>query len=82
MFLSSPYLLPTFPPSVHFPIIPSFLIHNLYKYNLQLYIAFGSAKNWLTWALHEGSGIRREEKILMFFLLACVLYIIYAVQLV
>ena len=38
---------PNFSPQVHSPIIPSFLIQILHKYTLRLYIAFGSAKNWL-----------------------------------
>ena len=46
--LFSPYLLPTFTPPIHFLIFLSTPIDILYKCGLWLYIAFGSAKKWLT----------------------------------
>jgi len=77
MFLPSPYLLPKFPPSSTFPYIP-FRPNIHYKYTLRLYIAFGSAKNWLILALAEHTLLHRKGEILIFFfLLACVLCIIY-----
>jgi len=33
---------------VHFTLFPSFRTDILYNYIMWLYIAFGSAKNWLT----------------------------------
>ena len=66
MSLPSPHLFPTFCLPVHFPISPSSLTDIQYKYTLWLYIAFGSAKKWLTKALAELTGIYRKEEILMF----------------
>ena len=37
-----------------------------YDYTLCLYIAFGSAKNWLKWILDEKNELHRKVEILMF----------------
>ena len=40
--------LPSYYPPVHLPIIPSTLADMQYNYTLELYVEYGSAKEWLT----------------------------------
>jgi hypothetical protein len=49
-----------FLPPLHFPVFSSSLTDIHYKYTLWLYIAFGSAKYWLIYALAERNGMRLE----------------------
>jgi len=57
----------------HFPLFPFSLIILQHNYTLWLYVAFGSAKTWLMYALAERTGIGWEAEIFMFFVTGFVL---------
>jgi hypothetical protein len=80
MFLTFPQLLSGIPSPVHSPIFLSSPIDIQYKYTLWLHITFVSTNNWFAQALAERTGIRRKAEILISFIQACVLYIIYDVK--
>jgi hypothetical protein len=61
--------------SLYFLIFPSSLTDVQYKYTHSLYIAFGSANNWLTYALAKGTEISRKAEIFIYSLMDWLLQI-------